>query len=57
MSGYPFIIFGFLEALGLCWIYGINNLKKDLKLMLGKELNYYWIVCFAIVPVSTFVFF
>ncbi|CAF0793372.1 unnamed protein product [Brachionus calyciflorus] len=54
LSGYPFVLFAFLEAFGLCWIYGIGNIKKDLKLMLGVEPNYYWIVCFAIVPVITF---
>ena len=37
------------------WIYGIKKLQENVKLMLGSKLNYYWVTCFAIIPVLTFV--
>jgi hypothetical protein len=37
---------------------GLKRFKSDLKLMLGKSPNFYWIICFKILtPIFTIVIF
>lgn len=48
VTGYPVLICAMLEAIAIGWIYGIDRLKKDLKLMSGSYPNMYWIICFLI---------
>ncbi len=46
ISGYPVLICAALESFCFGWIYGMKNIKRDLKLMLGHEPNLYWVFCF-----------
>lgn len=44
------------EVIGLCFVYGVNNFRKDIEMMLGKKSFVYWIYwyvtwCF-LTPVS-----
>ncbi len=56
VTGYPVLICATLEAIALGWIYGVERLKRDLKLMSGKYPNMYWIACFLVLtPLFTFV--
>ncbi len=35
-AGFPVLWVGFWELVGLMWIYGVDNVRKDIKLMLGS---------------------
>ncbi|CAG7732841.1 unnamed protein product [Allacma fusca] len=42
-----------LEAIGVSWVYGINNIIDDFEFMLDRKLGWYWKICWAfIVPVG-----
>jgi SNF family Na+-dependent transporter len=57
ISGYPVLICAALESFCFGWVYGINNIKRDLKLMLGHSPNFYWTFCFRyLTPLFTAVF-
>lgn len=54
ISGYPVLICAALESFAFGWIYGIQNIKRDLKMMLGSFPNIYWIFCWKfLTPVFT----
>ncbi len=36
-AGFAVLWTGFWELVGLMWIYGVCNVSKDIKLMLGSE--------------------
>ena len=36
-AGFAVLWTGFWEMVGLMWIYGVRNVSKDFKLMLGSE--------------------
>ncbi len=56
ISGYPVLICAALESFCFGWIYGLKNIKRDLKLMLGDEPNLYWVFCFRyLTPLFTIV--
>ncbi|XP_041978591.1 uncharacterized protein LOC121732704 [Aricia agestis] len=37
------------ETMGVCWIYGVENLCLDIEYMLGIKISAFWRVCWAIV--------
>eukprot|EP00095_Tigriopus_kingsejongensis_P003208 maker-scaffold50_size457468-snap-gene-1.20 protein:Tk03208 transcript:maker-scaffold50_size457468-snap-gene-1.20-mRNA-1 annotation:"GABA transporter " len=39
----------FWEVVGLMWVYGVNNVCKDIKLMLGTEPGWYWKICWGVI--------
>merc|ERR1719210_1698748 len=51
-------LFALLEVIGFVWIYGLNNLLRDIKFMLGIDLGIYWKFCwsFFIPLASSFLF-
>ena len=40
-------IFALIEIVGFVWIYGLNNLLRDIKFMLGIDLGIYWKFCWS----------
>lgn len=57
-NGADFIIYitAMLEIIAVSWVYGVNRFCDDIKLMLGKETEIYWKICWAfIMPVGLFV--
>ncbi len=56
VSGYPVLICAALESFVIGWVYGINRLRSNLKMMLGSNPNIYWVLCFKILtPIFTIV--
>jgi hypothetical protein len=45
-STLPIILSATLEAICLCWCYGTERLQENIRLMLNKDLNGYWKICF-----------
>lgn len=57
-NGADFIIYitAMFEIIAVSWVYGVNRFCDDIKLMLGKETEIYWKICWAfIMPVGLFV--
>jgi len=48
--GAKFVIYvmAMVEVAAISWVYGINNLGKDIKFMLGFTISWYWIFCWAV---------
>jgi len=38
-----------IETIGICWVYGLNRITRDIEFMLGIKLNAYWKVTWAYV--------
>ena len=51
-------LFALIEVIGFVWIYGLNNLLRDIKFMLGIDLGIYWKFCWSfVIPLTlTFLF-
>ncbi|XP_014674339.1 PREDICTED: sodium-dependent serotonin transporter-like [Priapulus caudatus] len=48
----------FLEAVAVCWFYGVSRFSDDIKHMLGFSPGIYWRACWTIIsPVFTFAVF
>lgn len=46
----------FVEAAGVCWIYGTDNLSSDIQKMIGHRPGIFWRVCWMYIsPVFLFV--
>ena len=37
-----------LEIIAVNWVYGINNLCRDIEFMLGKKTGLYWKFCWTL---------
>lgn len=37
----------FVEAAGVCWIYGVDRFSSDIELMLGQRPGLFWRLCWA----------
>lgn len=35
----------FVEAAGVCWIYGTDNFARDIEKMIGKRPGLFWRIC------------
>ncbi|CAL4164006.1 unnamed protein product, partial [Meganyctiphanes norvegica] len=44
----PILLFAIFEIITISWIYGVNNLCRDIEFMLERKTNYYWKFCWAI---------
>lgn len=42
-------IIGFLECVVLCYIYGVNQLYKDIEMMLGRKPCLWWKLCWCLI--------
>ena len=51
-------LFALIEVIGFVWIYGLNNLLRDIKFMLDIDLGIYWKFCWSfVIPLTlTFLF-
>ena len=41
-AGFAVTFVGIWELVSLMWIYGVKNVCKDIKLMLGSEPGWFW---------------
>lgn len=42
-----------MEAIAVCWCYGLRNFCNDVEFMLEKKVNWYWKTCWGfVVPVG-----
>ncbi|XP_059095413.1 sodium-dependent proline transporter-like [Tigriopus californicus] len=48
-AGFAVLWTAFWEVAGLMWVYGVMNVCKDFKLMLGSEPGWYWKICWAVI--------
>ncbi|XP_028516894.1 sodium- and chloride-dependent transporter XTRP3A [Exaiptasia diaphana] len=48
-SGFPLLVLGFFECIGVCYIYGIDKFSKDMFVMTGQKLNWKWKFCWMFV--------
>uniref|UniRef100_A0A3P8UUL3 Solute carrier family 6 member 14 n=1 Tax=Cynoglossus semilaevis TaxID=244447 RepID=A0A3P8UUL3_CYNSE len=46
-AGWILSILALLEVIGFCYIYGVNRLIDDFKMMLGNKNTYFWWACKA----------
>ncbi|OXA50584.1 Sodium-dependent nutrient amino acid transporter 1 [Folsomia candida] len=57
-AGFIIFIVALLEMIGFVWIYGLNNLVRDIEFMLNIKISWYWKFCWSIfIPVSLSVIF
>jgi len=57
-AGFAVTFVGIWELIGLMWIYGVKNVCKDIKLMLGSEPSWFWKICWAVIsPIFLIVIF
>ncbi|CAG7837046.1 unnamed protein product [Allacma fusca] len=50
---YVIYLMALLEVFAIAWLYGVNNIMKDLEFMLGMKLGWYWRICWAFtIPVG-----
>ncbi|XP_024082895.1 sodium-dependent serotonin transporter isoform X2 [Cimex lectularius] len=48
----------FVEAAGVCWIYGVDRFSSDIELMLGHKPGLFWRLCWAYIsPIFLLVIF
>ncbi|XP_073971535.1 serotonin transporter [Rhodnius prolixus] len=48
----------FVEAAGVCWIYGVDRFSSDIELMLGQRPGLFWRLCWAYIsPIFLLVIF
>jgi len=41
------------EMIGICWVYGLNNVCEDIEFMLNIKITFYWKFCWAFfIPVG-----
>ena len=48
-AGFAVLWIGIWELVGLMWIYGFNNVSKDIQLMLGHEPCWFWKLCWGFI--------
>ncbi|XP_039292530.1 sodium-dependent serotonin transporter [Nilaparvata lugens] len=48
----------FVEAAGVCWVYGVNRFSSDIETMLGHRPGLFWRICWAYIsPIFLLVIF
>lgn len=47
--GISVFLFGIFETIGFMWIYGVNNLCRDIKFMVGQPVGIFWRICWTLV--------
>lgn len=47
-AGFAVLWIAFWEIVGFMWIYGVRNVSKDIKLMLGSEPSWFWKFTWAV---------
>jgi len=47
-----------LEMIGITWVYGLNNITRDIEFMLNRKISFYWKFCWSFfIPVMlSFIF-
>lgn len=43
---YVIVIF---ETAGVCWVYGLSNLRRDIEFMVKRPVSWYWRICWGII--------
>ncbi|XP_023345013.1 sodium-dependent nutrient amino acid transporter 1-like isoform X2 [Eurytemora carolleeae] len=46
--GIPVLWIALWEVISIMWIYGYNNMAKDIALMVNYQPNWFWKICWAI---------
>merc|ERR1711936_1491662 len=44
------------EIICLCYVYGLNNFRSDIEMMLGFKPMYYWMVCWMFLTPAAIIF-
>jgi solute carrier family 6 serotonin transporter-like protein 4 len=57
-TGISILFVVFVEAVGVCWIYGVDRFSADVERMIGHKPNIFWRTCWNyITPVFLLVIF
>jgi len=57
-TGISILFVVFVEAVGVCWIYGVDRFSSDVEKMIGHKPNIFWRTCWNyITPVFLLVSF
>ena len=57
-AGFAILWIAFWECVGFMWIYGVKNVCKDIKLMIGSEPGWFWKITWAgIAPIFLLIIF
>lgn len=57
-AGFAILWIAFWECVGFMWIYGVKNVCKDIKLMIGSEPGWFWKITWAgVAPIFLLVIF
>lgn len=55
-SSTPLLLVVFVEAVGVCWFYGVSRFCDDVELMIGQRPGIFWRICWQYIsPVFLFV--
>ena len=47
------LVLALLEVIGVSWVYGVNNIIRDLNSMMKTSLGWYWRLCWgAVTPIA-----
>jgi solute carrier family 6 amino acid transporter-like protein 5/7/9/14 len=55
-AGFVIYVMATLEMIGICWIYGLSNVVRDVEYMLNKKIGFYWKFCWGFFIPFTLVF-
>ncbi|XP_022086827.1 sodium- and chloride-dependent glycine transporter 1-like [Acanthaster planci] len=57
-AGFSILTIGFVECVVIAYVYGSKRFLKDMKVMLGFQLNIYWRICWMLLSpaIITFIF-
>ncbi|XP_038055734.1 sodium- and chloride-dependent glycine transporter 2-like [Patiria miniata] len=55
-AGFSVLTIGFVEAIVIAYVYGAKRFLKDMKVMLGFQLNIYWKVCWMVLSPAIIAF-
>lgn len=45
VGGFPLLVVGLLELVGISWIYGMDKYSENVQMMIGSRPGKYWIIC------------
>lgn len=45
-----------VETIGICWIYGLNRIARDIEFMLGIQLSCYWKLTWGYIVPAVLIF-
>lgn len=40
--GISVFLYGIMQAVGIVWIYGLNNFARDIQFMTGNSVSFFW---------------